>query len=184
VTTALLTTRERLVLEAARLFAARGFHGTSVEEVGSACGISGPAVYKHFSSKVELLGEILTGISDHLLEGGRAVVEASPDPAAALRGLVAFHVDFALARPDLIRVQDRDLSSLREDDRRRVRRLQRAYVELWGDVLVSADAHLTPERARTRAHAVFGLLNSTPHSARTGAGAREELTAMAVRALG
>ena len=45
--------------------------------------------------------------------------------------LVAFHTDFALEEPDLIRVQDRDLSSLSELDARRVRRLQRDYVELW-----------------------------------------------------
>ena len=66
----------------------------------------------------------------------------------------------------MIRVQDRDLASLNDRDRRVVRRLQRSYVELWTDVLCRLDRGLDLEGARVRAHAVFGLLNSTPHSGR------------------
>jgi hypothetical protein len=112
------------------------------------------------------------------------VVAANDDPRTTLVGLVEFHTDFALAEPDVIRVQDRDLESLEADDLRHVRRLQRRYVELWVDVLRQLDPMLSPDVARTRAHAVFGLLNSTPHSARAGASPREELVAMALRALG
>src|SRR6478672_4600303 len=43
---------------------------------------------------------------------------------------------------------------------RLVRRLQRSYVELWVDQLVPP---LDRDEARARAHAVFGLMNSTPH---------------------
>jgi len=66
----------------------------------------------------------------------------------------------------VIRVQDRDLASLSEDDRHQVRRLQREYVELWMAVL--AELHPTRSEAdlRVRAHACFGLINSTPHSVR------------------
>jgi hypothetical protein len=62
--------------------------------------------------------------------------------------------------------------------------LQRRYVELWVEVLQQLDTTLSADIARTRAHAVFGLLNSTPHSARSAASAREELVAMSLRALG
>ena len=177
-------TRDVLLREAARLFAARGFRGTSVEDVGAACGISGPAVYKHFPSKDAVLARLLVGISEQLLDGGRAVVAEAPSPGDALRGLVCFHTDFAVSEPDLIRVQDRDLASLREADRDAVRRLQRDYLVLWTDVLRQADPGLSAAVARLRAHAVFGLLNSTAHSARD---ARREqvaqLVGMALRAL-
>ena len=176
-------TRDVMLREAARLFAERGFRGTSVADIGTACGISGPAVYKHFPSKDALLARLLVDISEQLVEGGRAVVDASPSPAAALAALVDFHTDFALAEPDVIRVQDRDLASLNERDRAVVRRLQRTYVELWVDVLCRVDPSLPPEVARVRAHAVFGLLNSTPHSARGRAEAARQLAGMALRAL-
>ena len=176
-------TREQVLRHAARLFAERGYRGTAVEDIGAACGISGPAVYKHFTNKQAILARLLIEVSERLLERGRAVVAAADGPDEALAQLVVFHTEFALGEPDLIRVQDRDLTSLSELDARRVRRLQRDYVELWAGVLRELDAALTVEVARTRAHATFGLLNSTPHSARVPAVARDQLVAMALRAL-
>jgi hypothetical protein len=49
--------------------------------------------------------------------------------------------------------------------RREIRRTQRRYVEVWVGVLCEMTPGLTEETARVQAHAVFGLLNSTPHSA-------------------
>ncbi|TDN93037.1 TetR/AcrR family transcriptional regulator [Microbacterium sp. BK668] len=167
-----------IIHEAARLFAERGFSGVSLEDLGAAVGVSGPAVYRHFANKQALLGAILVGVSERLLAGGREVLARTDDPRAQLEALVAFHVDFALSDADVIRVQDRDLASLRDDDRSRVRRLQREYVELWMAVL----ERLHPDRAesdlRVRAHACFGLINSTPHSMR---GARQTASDRAVR---
>ena len=61
-------------------------------------------------------------------------------------------------------MQDRDLASLSEDDRTPVRRLQREYVELWMAVLAELHPTRTEADLRVRAHACFGLINSTPHS--------------------
>lgn len=175
-------TRDVMLRQAARLFAERGFRGTSVEDIGAACGVSGPAVYKHFAGKDAILARLLVDISEQLLEGGRQRA-AHADPATALEQLVEFHTDFALGEPDVIRVQDRDLPSLNERERARVRQLQRSYVELWTEVLRRIDPALPAEIARLRAHAVFGLLNSTPHSAQGRDEARRQLCAMALRAL-
>ncbi|WP_125611048.1 TetR/AcrR family transcriptional regulator [Specibacter cremeus] len=158
------TRRTAMLGAAAQLFARRGFNGVSIEDLGAAAGVSGPAMYRHFSGKQALLGALLVGVSEDLLAGGRAVIAANDDDEAALRGLVAFHVDFALAKPDVIRVQDRDLDNLSDADRRQVRSLQRGYVELWVELL----GRLLPDQEatvlRVKAHAVFGLINSTPHS--------------------
>lgn len=165
VTTSAVSRREQILETAADLFARRGFHGVSVSDIGAACGVSGPALYKHFPSKDSVLAEMLVSISERLLgDGSRRVAEAT-DPVAGLRALIAFHVDFALAHPALIVVQDRDWSSLPGDARERVRTLQRSYVDLWAAQCRAADPALGPAPARARAHAVFGLINSTPHSA-------------------
>src|SRR4051794_31646821 len=136
--------RTALLSSAAHLFATRGFDGVSIEDLGSSVGISGPAVYRHFTSKQAVLAALLVGVSDGLLVGGRAVVEAADDDAPALRDLVRFHVDFALREPDVIRVQDRDLAALSADDRESVRHLQRRYVDVWVDVL----SRLSPSTER------------------------------------
>jgi AcrR family transcriptional regulator len=177
--------RARLLRAAARLFAERGFHGVSIEDLGAAAEISGPAVYRHFPNKDAVLAALLVGVSERLLAGGRAEVTAAASDEEALRRLVAFHTEFALAEPELISVQGRDLSNLSTPAARQVRRLQREYVEVWVQVLTRLRPSLGLDEAWTRAHAVFGLLNSTPYSARLrdDAGTRSVLEDMAYAGL-
>ena len=164
--------RRQLVDAAARLIAERGFVSVRLEDLGAAVGISGPAVYRHFPNKDAVLVELLVGISTRLHEGGSAAAEAADSPSAALDALVEFHLDFALGEPDLIRIQDRDLESLPADARRQVRQTQRKYVEVWVGVLEQLDPQLDQADARIKAHATFGLINSTPHSANPASPAR------------
>ena len=164
--------RRQLLDAAARLIAERGFVSVRLEDLGAAVGISGPAVYRHFPNKDAVLVELLVGISTRLHEGGSAAADAADSPSAALDALVEFHLDFALGEPDLIRIQDRDLESLPADARRQVRQTQRKYVEVWVGVLEQLDPQLDQADARIKAHATFGLINSTPHSANPASPAR------------
>lgn len=176
--------RHALLAAAARLFAERGYSGTTIDDLGAAAGVSGPALYKHFSGKQAMLSAILLGASEGLHAGGQGVLRRATG-TEALRALITFHADFALGNADVIRVQDRDLEQLAENDRHTVRTLQRRYVELWVDVLTSLTPNLDRAVLRTRAHAVFGLLNSTPHTGHTLAPdrLRGELERMALAAL-
>jgi len=177
--------RERLLAEAARLMAAHGYRGVRLDDIGVAAGISGPGVYRHFAGKEALLAELLVAPSRRLLEGARRATAAGGDPTRVLAALVDAHLDFSLAEPDVIRIQDRDLACLPPAERDEVRRTQRRYVEIWVGVLRRLHPRATAAQARTRAHAVFGLLNSTPHSARPDSPprTRDLLRAMALAAL-
>lgn len=156
--------RSQLLTAAARLMAERGFLAVRLEDIGAAAGVSGPAIYRHFPNKEAMLVELLVGVSTRLLAGAHAVATETPDPNAALDGLIDFHLDFTLGEPDLIRIQDRDLAHLPVSAQRQVRRAQRRYVEIWVGVLRQLNPQLDEADARVMAHAVFGLLNSTPHS--------------------
>ena len=181
--------RQALLSSAATLFAFNGFNRVSLEDLGAAAGVSGPAVYRHFAGKQAVLGALLLSVSQELLEGGRRVAADAGDPAAALARLVQFHVDFALSNPDVIRVQDRDFSNLSDNDQAEVRTLQRNYVELWVEVLQELHGDTDTAELRMRAHAAFGLINSTPHSVRSHGrrvavkSARPLLESMALAAL-
>lgn len=159
--------RQALLSAAASLFAANGFNRVSLEDLGAAAGVSGPAVYRHFSGKQAVLADLLLTVSQDLLDGGRQVADSTADPLAALRSLVEFQVDFALGKPDVIRVQDRDFPNLSEQDQLAVRTLQRSYVEVWVGILAKVHPAIDPAELRMRAHATFGLINSTPHSVRS-----------------
>lgn len=156
--------RAEILAAAAALFADRGFHGVSIDDLGAELGVTGPALYRHFENKEAILAEMLVSISERLLDGARACIAEERPPAEALDRLITFHVAFALAEPDLITVQFRDLGNVPEPSRRRIRRLQREYVNLWVDVLERAYPRTPRERAAAAAQAVFGLLNSTPHA--------------------
>src|SRR3954467_15654481 len=175
--------REQILRAAAQLFAERGARAVGVDDVGAAVGVTGPAIYRHFASKDAMLAEMLLRISQRLLAGGsERVAAAGGDPAAQLRALIEFQVDFALDHPALITVQARGLGSalatpalsagrarglgsLPAGEAAEVRRLQRRYVEVWVTVLARLHPAAEAATCRARAHAVFGLINSTPHSA-------------------
>ena len=59
------TRREELTRQAARLFAQKGYHGTSIGEIAEALGVQKGSLYAHISSKQDLLYETM-------LEGARA----------------------------------------------------------------------------------------------------------------
>ncbi len=163
--------RQQILDVAAHMFVERGFRGTSIDDLGAAVGVTGPALYRHFPAKEAMLAEILIGVSEDLLSGALVRMN-SPAHGSALSSLVEFHADFALDHPELITVQSRDLDCLSESEQQRVRDLQRAYVDLWVDAVTRTNPRVPPPRARAGVHAVFGLMNSTPFSARL---AREEM---------
>ena len=182
--------RAQLLAAAERQFAERGFLAVRLEDIGAAAEVSGPAIYRHFPNKEALLVELLQEISARLLAGGNAVVaETAGAPAAALDGLIDFHLDFTLGEPDLIHIQDRDLANLPPAALRQVRKSQRQYVEIWVGVLRDRNRGLAEDKARLMAHAAFGLMNSTPYSAPPAGGrpsaaeSRAVLRAMTVAAL-
>lgn len=174
--------REQILDSAAELFARHGFHGVSIADLGAACGVTGPALYKHFRGKQAILAAMLVGISEELLAEGRRRVRAAYDDKAALDALIDWHVSFALEHEALIVVQDRDWAALPVEAREKVRETQRKYVEVWVKVLRGLRPDLKPKAARAMVHAAFGLINSTPHSALVPADEMSELLATMARA--
>ena len=155
--------REEILGIAMGLFATRGYHGVSMDDIGAAAGVTGPALYHHFAGKEAMLAAALNPVSEQLLDGGRARVgDHEGDPGAALAALVDFHVDFALNNPAVIALHLHELDRLPEEPRREIRRLQRLYVEEWVGVLTALRPELSAGEARVLAHAAFCLMNSTP----------------------
>jgi len=77
--TSTLPTRDRLTVEAARMFAQRGYHGTSVSDLAAALGIQKSSLYAHMSGKADLLAEIaLAGAAAF-----HAALDALPEGAVA-----------------------------------------------------------------------------------------------------
>ena len=147
---------------AERLFADRGFLAVRLEDIGAAAGVSGPAIYRHFPNKEALLVELLVGSAPACSPAPRRPL-APTDAGTALDGLIDFHLDFTLAEPDLIRIQDRDLAYLPTSAKRQVRQAQRQYVELWVDS--PARTRSRTRRNRRPADGSCGVRSAQLHSA-------------------
>src|SRR5438552_16609045 len=85
--------RDEMLQIAVGLFASRGYHGVSMDDIGAAAGVTGPALYHHFAGKEAMLVAALAPVSEGLLNGGKArVAQHADDPKLALESLVEFHV--------------------------------------------------------------------------------------------
>ena len=143
----------------------KGYARTTARDIASAAGVSLAAIGYHFSSKEALLTEMLSDISERLLAGGRQCVAAARDDRDALRSLVRWQVQFALDHPELITVQARDLAHVPVPARRRIRRTQRLYAELWVTALGGIGPGVPESLRRAGTHGAIGLINSTPYLA-------------------
>ncbi|NWN89088.1 MAG: TetR/AcrR family transcriptional regulator [Micrococcaceae bacterium] len=158
--------REQLLAAAGRLFSDRGFASVSLDEIGAEVGVTGQAIYRHFESKQDMLGALIGQASSHLLTRGKAIEAQYDDTFCRLEQLVALQTDFALTSPDVIRVQDRDLAAVEETTQREIRRTQREYIEIWVRTMQAVHPQESDDQRLVRAHALFGLINSTGHSFR------------------
>jgi AcrR family transcriptional regulator len=154
--------REQILTAAARLVASQGFHTVGVSEIGAAAGVSGAALYRHFANKSEILVALLDRVVDRLLEGA-AAASLGDDPLEVITTLVAAHVDFAIGDKAILAVYAQEAHNLPAIDRRRLRRKQRRYVDLWADVYLRLHPSSSEPAARTTVEAVFGMLNSVPN---------------------
>jgi AcrR family transcriptional regulator len=113
--------REQAILRAAeKLFFERSFDGVGVDDIGREAGLSGSAIYRHFSGKDEILATLFDEVIDAILV---RMGVPDPDPFADLEGLLKAYVDLALEYERLAAIWLREQRSLsdryrREHDRR------------------------------------------------------------------
>jgi AcrR family transcriptional regulator len=143
---------------ASTLFCRSGFHNVGMDDIGEAAGVTGPALYFHFSSKTGLLAAMMKRLADELLE--EEITADAKDPADALRGLVAHHVEFALNERALIAVWVRDSHSLSVADQRQLQDRQRVYVARWVETLREYNPDLDQAEALSVVHGVFNFIAS------------------------
>jgi AcrR family transcriptional regulator len=152
--------REKILLAAGEQFARRGYHAVSLAEIGAAAGIVGSGVYRHFSSKSAILVALLEQVMERLLAQADGVLAAEPDGARQLAALVRGQAEFAVYDRYLVRLYQREVHTLPEADRQRLRRLQRHYVEEWVHLLAGLRPALDDGQARALVHAAIGAIQS------------------------
>lgn len=150
----------RILEVSAELISQRGYHAVSLADIGAAAGIVGSGIYRHFSSKQAILAELLAEVMQRLETGAADITARFPDDREALTALVRHHVKVAVQDRDVLRVYHTELPNLGEEDRRRLRRAQRRYIEQWVSVAAPLRRDLADAEVRLTAHAAIGAIQS------------------------
>jgi AcrR family transcriptional regulator len=154
--------KERILSAAADLVARNGFTAVSMEEIGDAVGITASAIYRHYESKSALLVAMLDRVVDKLLSEGQAIAsDGLADPQAALARLIDGYIDFVMNDRAAAQVYFREIDQVPPEDRRRLRRNQRLYVEEWVLLRTELRPVIDDATARSLVHAAIGVIQST-----------------------
>lgn len=150
--------RERAILDAAaELFYESGFHGVGMDAIGGRAGLSGPAIYRTFSGKDEILATLLHETLDHLIASSSVV---SDDPQHDLEELIRHEVEVTVANRHLISIYQREVRSLVEPWKRQYLRRMQTYADRWESAVRRRYTEASDERVVMSVQAVLGLIHS------------------------
>jgi AcrR family transcriptional regulator len=154
-------TRDRQILDAAaKLFYERGYHAVKVDEIGAMVGVTGPALYRHFSGKDHLLATLYHEALDELFLRLSGHME---DAHKELEALIHAQAQFAVEHRELLGVYTREDRSLADPWRTEVARRTGAHMKRWTGVLARCYPDRSEEEISCAAYAAVGLLHSVAH---------------------
>ena len=113
------------------LFAARGYHGTSMKDIAAALGLQAPSLYNHVASKQSLLQEIMLGSMERLVREQEAVLATTNDVTDRLRRAMEAHVRFHTRFQREVRIGNNEIASIEEPARTSLLDLRRRYARPW-----------------------------------------------------
>jgi AcrR family transcriptional regulator len=150
--------RERMILDAAAtVFYEKGFHGVGVDELGTRAGMSGPTLYRYFSSKEEILAALFNEAMDELVSATAIVHD---DPMADLARLIRHHVSYAVSQRQLVNVYQREDRSLTGPWKRHFNHRRKQYVTRWEAIVARCAPGATPDQVAALTQAVLGMIFS------------------------
>ena len=153
-------TREAIMSAATDLFRERGFRETSLGDIGAAAGVSGPAIYRYFDGKGELLSVLIEEAAVTWRETVDNVLNEDTPPMVTLERLIDAAIVLQLRNGNLRDVFVKEYRSLDEESRRRVARIERVRMAEWVHLLCEVQPGLTDVEARAAVTMVDGMLRS------------------------
>jgi AcrR family transcriptional regulator len=140
--------RDQILEEAARLFGRRGYHATSMRDIGEAAGILAGSLYAHISSKEDLLYEVVLRAANRFLNDVGAITEEDASPEERLRRAMRAHVAVVASNVDAAWAFHHEWKALSGDRLEEVRRLRRRYERLWDGIVRDLPGAADPRFAR------------------------------------
>ena len=154
-----------------------------MDDIGKAVDVSGPAIYRHFSSKEEILLEAIRLAADEVHETNQRVEASTSEPRARLEGYVRAYVRVALDQSALIAVWTSEARHLSTARRSPMSKRLRAWTQGWVRVLRDARPGLSEEQAGLLVAGTIGMITSTATTRPRHPELEDPLTVMAMATL-
>ncbi|NND04268.1 MAG: TetR/AcrR family transcriptional regulator [Acidimicrobiia bacterium] len=137
-----MTTRSRedVVRAAGRLFALRGFHGTSMRDLGDELGLLGSSLYSHVDSKEQLLVEVIQRGADLFQALADEVSASGAEPKRKVADLVRGHVTIITSHQDMSATFLNEARFLPERERRAIVTMRDRYESTVRSLITEAIA--------------------------------------------
>ncbi|OBA95205.1 TetR family transcriptional regulator [Mycobacteriaceae bacterium 1482268.1] len=149
---------EALLTESVRLFNAKGYRDTTMEEIASAVGMPTSGIYRYFSGKNDILAAIYRRAADRLSSEASTILGEVTDPEEALTGLIDAYVRRSFNHPELAYVYYSERVNMAPADRKILRNMQRATVDSWVRLVTAIRSDWTVGQARFAVHAAMALV--------------------------
>jgi AcrR family transcriptional regulator len=156
-------TRADVVAAAGRLFAQRGYHGTSMRDLGRELGLLGSSLYAHVDSKQDLLVEVVEEGGRLFQESARKALALDGPAPVRLQALIAGHIDVVLDNHDVSRTFLNEAKMLDEEHRGRVIAARDEYEQAFRSVISdgAADGSFRPGvDPKTSSIFILSILNA------------------------
>lgn len=149
---------DHLLRSAAKVFAASGYHQTSMRDLARASGMSLAGMYYYVRGKEALLVLIQERCFDAVMEGSKRAIAATRDPVERLQAFIRHHVAFFTQHMNEMKVLSHEAESLTGQAAATMRAKKKAYSALLAE-LVGKVTETTPAECAVRAYAIFGMMN-------------------------
>lgn len=160
--------RRDLILDAAiRLFHERGYHATGVDDIGEAVDVSGPAIYRHFASKEDILVEAIRLAANEVHAANESARAEETDPHMLMERYVRAFARVAIDEAALITVWVSEARHLTPSRRSPMTRRIRLWTEEWVETLLEWRPELDEIDARLLVAGAIGLITSVAASSRS-----------------
>lgn len=152
---------QHILLHSARIFAERGFEGTSIRDISRATGVSLSGLYYYFESKQKLLYLIQSNTFTFIVERLQSRLVQVSDPEARLRTLVQNHIEYFLSHPNEMKVLAHEDEALEPPYREEVAAIKRHYYNLAREIFdgLGTDAVGEGTNPRIAVLSLFGMMN-------------------------
>ena len=152
---------DALLAGAARVFAQRGYHETSMRDLARATGVSLSGLYYYVDSKEHLLYLIQSRSFDAVVRGMRERLDGVNDPVERLSRFVENHLDYFASHMAEMKVLSHEASALTGEYLNRVNGTKRDYTRALMDILAEVEQTHGPAHVNRRvaAYLLFGMVN-------------------------